>query len=232
MNTYQGQPLPPNDVQPQANSNKKLWIILASVSGLLVIVMGGCVACGGLYYLSTLNNGNLASSDSDPNSNEKVQSTSTRRNETGAPGTLGGTTWKGNLNCDDGDNVPVVFRFAESGDPIYEYQTNNGAREVELTAPGQIVRFVPSGGGVTSVEVDALSVSSDRVSHAVSISHEGGSGATLEQSRARVATEITLSGSDLTVETKIRSQSAISQPGIVVPGDEHVVTCSGKLRQD
>ena len=233
MNNYQGPPIPQNSVQPQANSNKKLWIILGSVIGLLVIVMGGCMACGGLFYLSTLNNRNLASSDSDSNSNDnEPPSTSARRSGTGAPGTLTGTTWKGNMNCDDGDNVPVVLRFAESGNPIYEYQTNNGTREVELTASGQIVRFVPPGGGVTTVEVDSLSVSPDRVSQAVSISHEGGAGATLEQSQASVTTDITLSGDELEVETKIRSQSTISQPGIAVPGNEHLVSCSGKLRQE
>ena len=185
-----------------------------------------------LIYLSSLNNRNLASSDSDSNTTDERQPSSSRRNGTGAPGTLGGTTWKGNMNCDDGDNVPVVLRFAESGSPIYDYQTNNGPREVELTSSGQIVRFVPPGGGVTTVEVDSLSVSSNRVSQAVSISHEGGAGATLEQSQASVTTDMTLSGAELEVETKIRSQSTISQPGIVVPGNEHLVSCSGKLRQE
>ena len=231
MNNYQGQQIPPHNVQPQAASNKKLWIILGSVIGLLVIVMGGCMACGGLIYLSSLNNPKT-SSDSEPNSTDEPQSSSRPRNGTGAPGTLGGTTWKGNMNCDDGDNVPVVLRFAESGGPIYEYQTRDGLREVELTSSGQIVRFIPPGGGVTTVEVDSLLVSSDRVSQAVSISHEGGAGATLEQSQSSVTTDMSLSGEELEVETKIRSQSAISQPGIAVPGNEHFVTCSGKLRQE
>jgi hypothetical protein len=231
MNNYQGQPTPQHDVQAQAKSNKKLWIILGSVIGLLVIVMGGCIACGSLIYLSSLNNRNLASSDSDPDSSDKP-STSGRRGGTGAPGTLAGNTWKGNMNCDDGDNVPVVLRFAESGGPIYEYQTRDGLREVELTSSGQIVRFIPPGGGVTTVEVDSLSVSSDRVSQAVSISHEGGAGATLEQSQSSVTTDMSLSGEELEVETKIRSQSTISQPGIVVPGNENLVSCRGKLRQE
>lgn len=192
------------------------------------------MACGGLYYLSTLNNRNLASSDPDTNSSDnEPQSTSSRRSGTGAPGTLAGTTWKGSMNCDDGDNVPVVLRFAESGAPIYDYQTrDDGLREVELTSSGQIVRFIPPGGGVTTVEVDSLSVSSDRVNQAVSISHEGGAGATLEQSQSSVATDMSLSGEELEVETKIRSQSAISQPGIAVPGNVHLVSCSGKLRQE
>jgi hypothetical protein len=232
MDNYQGQPIPPNNLQPDAKSNKRLWIILGSVIGLLVIVMGGCMACGGLIYLSSLNNRNLASSDSHPNTTDERQAPSSRRNGADAPGTLGGTNWKGNLNCDDEDNVPLVLRFTESGDPIYEYQTNNGPREVEFTSSRQIVRFVPPGGGVTTVEVDSLTVSSDRVSQTVSISHEGGSGATLEQSQASVTTDMTLSGAELEVETKIRSQSTISQPGIVVPGNERVVTCSGKLRQE
>jgi hypothetical protein len=61
---------------------------------------------------------------------------------------LAGTTWKGSFKCDDGNEIQANYRFAESGNPIYEYQTSGGAREVELESPGQTLRFVPPGGGV------------------------------------------------------------------------------------
>lgn len=72
---------------------------------------------------------------------------------------LAGTTWKGTFKCDDGDELQANYRFADSGNPIYEYQTRGGAREVELTEAGQTLRFVPPGGGVTNIVIDSIDVS-------------------------------------------------------------------------
>jgi hypothetical protein len=144
---------------------------------------------------------------------------------------LAGTTWKGTFKCDDGDERHANYRFAESGNPIYEYQTKSGPREVELTSTGQMLRFVPPGGGVTSIMIDEISVSPNRVSHTMTISFERASGGTLDQNTARVSSEAVLSGSELEVEVTMRAQGTVSQPGIVVPGDESVVVCRGKLRQ-
>jgi hypothetical protein len=146
-------------------------------------------------------------------------------------GALAGTTWKGKLKCDDGDELDANYRFADSGNPIYEYQTKSGAREVELTSEGQMIRFVPPGGGVTSVVVDAISVSPEHMTNTISVSEEKSSGQTLDQNRATIQSEATLAGSELDVEITIRSQGTMSQPGIVVPGDESTVVCRGKLRQ-
>ena len=125
----------------------------------------------------------------------------------------------------------MVFKFADSGNPIYEYQTRGGLRSVELTEAGQLIRFVPPGGGVTSITVESLDVSNDRASHVMSFSTESSSGETLTQSRSRVGTETTIIEGELQVETTIRSQSVSSQPGIVAPGDEHVIVCRGKLKR-
>lgn len=145
--------------------------------------------------------------------------------------TLADTTWKGNFKCDDGDEIEANYRFAASGNPIYEYQTKSGAREVELTSEGQVIRFVPPGGGVTTVVVDSISISPEHMSHTISVSEEKTSGGTLDQNRSTIQSEATLSGSELDVEITIRSQGVMSQPGIVVPGDESMVVCRGKLRQ-
>lgn len=221
MNNFPQQPL-------QAQSNKKLWIILGSVIGVFVIVMGGCVACGALIGLSRLSNENVASSNSDPDSDGSGRGSSTRR---GATGALAGTSWSGTLNCDHGDDMDVVYKFAESGNPIYDYRNKSGLQEVEITSPGQSLRFVPPEGGVTTITFDELEVSGDRVSHTMSVSKERTSGGTLVQSQARIVTEAVLSESDLNVESNIRSQSTSSQPGIMLPGDEEVFICRGKLKQ-
>jgi len=218
--------LPNQPVPTQSTGIKKQWIILGSVIGVLVLVLGGCVACGALIGLSSLSDSNGASTESDDPDNS-------RRSAGGSgsgSGSLAGTTWTGTSNCDDGDRLEMVFKFADSGNPIYEYQTRGGLRSVELTEAGQLIRFVPPGGGVTSITVESLDVSSDRASHVMSFSTESSSGETLTQSRSRVGTETTISEGELQVETTIRSQSVSSQPGIVAPGDEHVIVCRGKLK--
>ena len=127
--------------------------------------------------------------------------------------------------------MDVVYKFAESGNPIYDYRNKSGLQEVEITSPGQSLRFVPPEGGVTTITFDELEVSGDRVSHTMSVSKERTSGGTLVQSQARIVTEAVLSESDLNVESNIRSQSTSSQPGIMLPGDEEVFICRGKLKQ-
>jgi hypothetical protein len=208
-------PYTTNIPQPPPQTTKKLWIILGSVIGLLVIVMGGCVACGALIGLSRLDK-------------EDRTPSSSRSDGSGESGALAATDWTGTLNCDDGNARPVIFKFADTGNPLYDYQTSSGLKEAELTSPGQSLRFVPPGGGVTNIVLDSLSVSSDRMSHTTSVSHERSAGGTMIQSRANITTEAALSGSMLEVQQTIRSSSAASQPGYLIP-DESVKLCRGKL---
>ncbi|HEX8843181.1 MAG TPA: hypothetical protein VF791_00855 [Pyrinomonadaceae bacterium] len=140
-------------------------------------------------------------------------------------------TWTGTLRCESGDELPAVFKITESGNPIYEYQTRSGSREVELTFPGQAVAFVPPDGGVINVVVDSLSVSPDHIEFLISVSDEKTSWETLSQSRAAILYEAALSGSGLEVRMTVRSQTTFSQPGMVVPGEESTIACSGTLRR-
>jgi len=140
-------------------------------------------------------------------------------------------SWKGTVSCDNGNQMDASYKIASSGNPVYEYQSKSGPREVELTEPGQVVRFVPPGGGVTTVTVDSISTSPERITYSLNISEESSGGGTLSQSRATMETDATIDGSNLDVEFTIRSQNVLSQPGIVVPGDESRVVCRGKLRK-
>ena len=173
---------------------------------------------------------NLGSQTGDSGDRQSSDGSSPRSRDSGG-GELAGSTWKGTFKCDDGDEIQANYRFADSGNPIYEYQTKSGAREVELTEPGQIIRFVPPGGGVTSIVLDSITVSPESMNHTMTISYEGVSGETLDQSSSTIHSEAVLSGSELEVEFTIRSQGVLSQPGIVVPGDASTVTCKGKLRR-
>ena len=199
-----------------SKSNKKVWIIVGSLVGGLVIIMGGCVACVALIGLSRLSDDDLGTaSDSRSIGKDEVRG-------------LAATSWSGTLNCEDGDNLSVIFKFAETGNPLYDYQTSSGLREVELTSPGQTIRFVPSGGGVTNIVLDTISVAPTRMNHTMSVSRESSGGGTLIQSRSTITTEAALSGTRLEVQTRIRSSSAASQPGYLIP-DESDTICRGNL---
>ena len=127
--------------------------------------------------------------------------------------------------------MEASYRIASSGNPVYEYQSKSGPREVELSEPGQMVRFVPPGGGVTTVVVDSISASPERITYSLNISEESSGGGTLSQSRATMESDATIDGSSLEVEFTVRGQNVLSQPGIVVPGDESRMVCRGRLRK-
>lgn len=187
------------------------------------------MTCGALIGLTSLRD--TGNTNSDSRSGESPRSSERAEKSGGSNGNgLAATSWTGSLSCDDGDNLPVVLKFAETGNPLYDYQTSSGLKEVELTSPGQTLRFVPPGGGVTNIVVDSLDVSSRRVSHTMSFSHERSGGGTLIQSRSSITVEAALSGSILEVTTTIRSSSAASQPGYVIP-DESATVCRGNLNR-
>ena len=163
-------------------------------------------------------------------SNEDNSDNSGSRSDSGT-GDSGDGSWKGTVSCDNGNQIDASYKIASSGNPVYEYQSKSGPREVELTEPGQVVRFVPPGGGVTTVTVDSISTSPERITYSLSVSEESSGGGTLSQSRATMESDATIDGSNLDVEFTIRSQNVLSQPGIVVPGDESTIVCRGKLRK-
>ena len=140
-------------------------------------------------------------------------------------------SWNGTVSCDNGNEMDARYKIAPSGNPVYEYQSKSGPREAELSEPGQVVRFVPPGGGVTTVAVDSLSTSPERITYSLSVSEESSGGGTLSQSRATLDSDASIDGSNIELEFTIRSQNVLSQPGIVVPGDDSRVVCRGKLRK-
>jgi hypothetical protein len=137
-------------------------------------------------------------------------------------------TWTGELKS-GADTVPAIYKFGSSGNPIFMYETRDGTREAELTHPGQSFRFIPPGGGVVTVSVEALSVTPESVSYTMAMSHERSGGGTLEQAEARAVASFLLAGAGLKTTLTIRSQHVMSQPGIVVPGDLQEVTLEGTL---
>ena len=189
------------------NKLRRLWPLLL------------CVAIGFSCNFSDRGSGNEDNSDN-----------SGSRSDSGT-GDSGEGSWKGTVSCDNGNQMDASYKIASSGNPVYEYQSKSGPREVELSEPDQVVRFVPPGGGVTTVTVDSISTSPERITYSLSVSEESSGGGTLSQSRATMESDATIDGSNLDVEFTIRSQNVLSQPGIVVPGDESTIVCRGKLRK-
>jgi hypothetical protein len=203
----------------EAVNNRKMWIILGSVIGLLVIVMGGCVACGAIVGLSSLSSGGAAGSPS------------TGSREWGFGGGLSGTTWKGHLTCDDNSEDEYTLKFSSNGNPFYLYQSSSGLHEEELTGEGQSFKFPPAGGGATYVNVESLEVSSERVNYTLRVSHERAAGGTMIQSRRVFSVSAALSGSKLMVDITINSNAAASQPDYVT-SDGSVTKCHAELSKE
>lgn len=221
-------PSPSNKPPAPSKSNKKRWVVLGSMVCVMLLMMGGCAGPSRSDYVPTSSNSSSNSAASSVNAPETPSGAGTA---TGRTGGLAGT-WKGNLKCSNGQTLPSVYKVAGSGNPIYEYQTNNGPREAELTSSGQTVRFIPPEGGVVTAVVNSLSTSSDRISFQMDITGEKTSGGTLDQSEAGVTMDAKLSGAELEVEMAIRSTSVASQPDLVVPGKESSGVCSGRLRKE
>ena len=102
----------------QTGNNRNVWIILGSVIGVLVIVTGGCVACGVMIGLSNLSSGG------------------SNFGESGHVGVIASNSFSGTMNCDDGDTLPFSIKFSESGYWLYHYETSRGGREEELKSSG------------------------------------------------------------------------------------------------
>ena len=228
------QPYPPGP-PAQPKSNRKLWIILGVVLGVILISMGGCVACASLLGISALYEG-------DQNSNTLSRGGGSGRGNSGSssPGSGGGSTgtatglaggvWSGDLSCDDGDTLPVVIKVSDEGNPVYSYRTRGGDREEEITSVGQTFRFVPPEGGVFTAVVDSLSVSAERFSYSTKTSSER-SGRTMTQGGGRTSVAAALSGEDLEVEVGISSSSSATQPGVIIRGDESTAVCRGRIQK-
>ena len=216
----------PEEPYRQKRSSRRLWLFLGVPLGILVISMGGCVACVALIGMSSLDGGELGGGPSGYESRGVGGGTPAVRGRAAAG------TWTGSLDCSDGDSVPATVKVSEDGNPFYLYQTSAGAREEELTAVGQTFRFVPPGGGIYTATVDSLSVSEDGFSFSTRTSTTRAGGRTLTQGGGRVSYKAVLVGRELEAEVVSSSSMTASQPGIVIPGDESTTVCRGRLQRE
>ncbi len=213
---------PPGDPTLSGN-NRKLWII-GGVLVVVVLFMGSCVLCVSLVAYSMLDDGERKET-----LNRESPDSSNGDGSATRAGQLAGNSWAGNLNCDDGDTMPVVIKVSDEGQPIYSYTTRSGDREAPITEVGQTFRFVPPGGGVYTAVVDSLSVSAEGFSYSTRTTTERAGGGTISQGGGRISVSASLNGENLEVEITRSSQMTTSQPGIVLQGDESTYVCRGTI---
>jgi hypothetical protein len=67
-------------------------------------------------------------------------------------------TWSGTVTSNNGQTAQGIYNFSDSGLLVFSYQDNRGqVRSVELSSPGQVIQYVPPGGGVKTHEVRSIS---------------------------------------------------------------------------
>lgn len=101
-------------------------------------------------------------------------------------------TWRGVMTSNE-ESGEVEVVFSPAGYPVYTYTNNSGVtREVELTKPGQTIEYVPPGGGVQRVVVDAIDKQPALVVLSLTGSFEKSSQGILDQQRGTTLIEYAL----------------------------------------
>lgn len=133
-------------------------------------------------------------------------------------------------NTDDPDDqIELTIHLSGQYRPIYRYEGRSGPRAVELTEVGQVVQFVPSGGGVQTIEVAALEASRARIHWVVNTSFEK-SGMVLTQSYGREAATLVAAGAGYDATFQIVTTTRLSDLDLSVGGNPDVTVYKGVLR--
>jgi len=131
---------------------------------------------------------------------------------------------------DPSDQVELTIVLSAQNRPIFQYQSSSsGLREVELTEVGQVVQWVPPGGGVRTVEVAALQATNARVQWVIATSFEK-SGAVLTQSFGKETITLTAATGGYDAEVQIISATRLSDLDLSVGGNPDVTVYRGVLR--
>jgi hypothetical protein len=153
-----------------------------------------------------------------------------------APGASGQTTevWRGAVSSPgpDAESIDIEVRLAAGGNPVFAYDTRQGPQEVELTERGQMVRFVPPGGGVRTITVSEIDASQTQLRLSLDMTFEKTAGGVLEQTRGTSTTILVRDGDTIQATIVVQSGTRLSDSELAVGGGEpKAVTYSGVLRR-
>ncbi len=139
--------------------------------------------------------------------------------------------WGGHIHDTEGNSEEVSFEFSPRGLLIFSYVNNQGlVRQVELSEVGQIVQFVPAGGGVLTLEVTHLQSGPGSLVLATRGSFERTDNGYLTQEQDAFAYAFKVAPGGLQTEVSYQSVSRFGDAGQTV-GDTDSGTAKGLLRR-
>jgi hypothetical protein len=140
--------------------------------------------------------------------------------------------WTGMLTGVDGSSAEVQVDFGPGGFPLYSYTDAGGRlRQVELTRVGQVVEYVPMGGGVQRVEVKSLEKATGRLSVLILATFEKASQGYLDQQQEAVLFEYALVSEGLKVRVTSQATSHFGDKDMIVGGDSNAAVAEGLLQK-
>ncbi|MCC2641133.1 MAG: exported protein of unknown function [Nitrospira sp.] len=140
--------------------------------------------------------------------------------------------WTGMLTGADGSQAEVQIDFSPQGFPLYSYTTNKGVeRQVKLSHVGQILEYVPPGGGVQRMVVKSLEKGQGRLSVGIAGSFERASQGYMDQRQEVALFEYQLTANGLNMRVTTRSASHFGDKEMIVGGDPDSAVAEGLLQK-
>jgi len=130
---------------------------------------------------------------------------------------------------DANDQVEITIVLSPLGRPIFQYETSSGEREQEIAEVGQVIRFVPPGGGVKTLEVTALEVARGRIYWQLAISFEK-AGTVLTQQFGKETVTLVARGNAYDATFESVTATHLSDLELSVGGNPDVTVYRGTLR--
>ena len=131
---------------------------------------------------------------------------------------------------DPSDRTEIFVVLSPAYRPVLQLDTSSGTREAEVEFVGQTFQFVPPGGGVRTMRIEAIEASPDRVHVAISSTFEQASGGILEQSWYRTLQTLVREGEAFHATFENASGTRLSDLDLAVGGDVQTKTYRGLLR--
>jgi hypothetical protein len=140
-------------------------------------------------------------------------------------------TWKGLLQA-EGQGAEVEVLFSRDDYPVYIYTNNrNVTRQVELASPGQVIEFVPPGGGVQRIIVERLDRQPGKLIVSLKGSFEKAGGGYLDQQQEVVIFEYQLIPEGLKMRVRRRAVSHFGDKDMIVGGQPQEAVAEGLLQR-
>jgi hypothetical protein len=141
-------------------------------------------------------------------------------------------SWQGQLTGADGSTSDVQIDFSPQGYPLYSYTNNRGlTRQAELARIGQLIEYVPAGGGVQRVVVKTIERGPGRLAVGLASSFERASNGYLDQRQEAALIEYALVPDGLRMRVTVESASHFGDKHGMVGSDSDPVVAEGLLQR-